>query len=566
VLGYNRPYAHPVSSFVNPVVPPEGEPDEGEVISVCFNVNYLPFVLGALSQLLLQTTWKTETPEDTRVTQQRMSGLITQISAGTCAVEMVETPFYDEDGEVDDEQLLELQEWYEPIADWIIAAFLATTLTPLAAIAYKASIPRLRLAFRTGDSGVIVRVLFDGIEHIFDTFNPVDEIKYLEVAANPVLEMSRMSVMDVPEYELYIEHTGEANPLATPIDGKYRLDVVLGDVRPVPCGTCLYRYSDENVLESSTDDGVTWSPMPLTADPRHGDTYRVPSYSGDNAQCNAAATAVRYIQESIDHFLAVVATGSTAIGASSTFLSMFSSVGGIPAVYGIAVGLATLIVDLGVIAVGDALTTDVYEQLICAMYCNMDVDGQLDADGMEQVYNFVNTEIGGIGGLVLNASLNGLGEVGVSNAGAVGGVTDDCSDCDCPDFHCWTVDGNEGHFSEYLTPQPDACGSPISICENMDDGVIRCTASSIFTMPYVTKLGENHWNEGTGATGWLVRVDGSPDDVWRVACSPTEGGSGTTLTNTPNEIVVIPADQPYVLIEIRCSSGSISEFCVKQDV
>jgi hypothetical protein len=57
-LGYNEPYPRSVGSFQRPVAPPDADPDDGAIMTVCFNAAWLPFILGALQQLTLQATWE----------------------------------------------------------------------------------------------------------------------------------------------------------------------------------------------------------------------------------------------------------------------------------------------------------------------------------------------------------------------------------------------------------------------------------------------------------------------------------------------------------------------------
>jgi len=52
---------------------------------------------------------------------------------------------------------------YESIADWAITAFLAVAGSPAAALFYRTTVPRVRLAFRSMDAGDIVNILIDGI-------------------------------------------------------------------------------------------------------------------------------------------------------------------------------------------------------------------------------------------------------------------------------------------------------------------------------------------------------------------------------------------------------------------
>lgn len=52
---------------------------------------------------------------------------------------------------------------YEQIGDWAITAFLAVAGSPLAAVWYKTTVPRARLAFQSMDAGAMVNILIDGI-------------------------------------------------------------------------------------------------------------------------------------------------------------------------------------------------------------------------------------------------------------------------------------------------------------------------------------------------------------------------------------------------------------------
>lgn len=49
---------YPVSSFVVPVPVPGVDPDAGGQVQVCFSAVWLPYILGALQQLTLPTTWQ----------------------------------------------------------------------------------------------------------------------------------------------------------------------------------------------------------------------------------------------------------------------------------------------------------------------------------------------------------------------------------------------------------------------------------------------------------------------------------------------------------------------------
>jgi len=51
------PFAHPTGSFNAPVVPPDVDPDSDPSVTVRVSSAWLPYIRGAMSQLLLQSTW-----------------------------------------------------------------------------------------------------------------------------------------------------------------------------------------------------------------------------------------------------------------------------------------------------------------------------------------------------------------------------------------------------------------------------------------------------------------------------------------------------------------------------
>lgn len=72
----DSPFAHPTGSFHTPQPIPANDPDKGKLVQVCFHPDWLPYILGSLEQLLLQTTWDAATPDDLRAAQMRANQLI----------------------------------------------------------------------------------------------------------------------------------------------------------------------------------------------------------------------------------------------------------------------------------------------------------------------------------------------------------------------------------------------------------------------------------------------------------------------------------------------------------
>lgn len=69
-------FAEPQSSYERPAPLVLHDPDVDANVSVCFHSSWLPYVIGALSQLLQQTTWATDDPDALNLVQARAQLLI----------------------------------------------------------------------------------------------------------------------------------------------------------------------------------------------------------------------------------------------------------------------------------------------------------------------------------------------------------------------------------------------------------------------------------------------------------------------------------------------------------
>jgi hypothetical protein len=72
----DSPYAQPVGSFQNPVPVPTSDPDVGACFSISLSQEWRPYIIGALQQLLLQSTWDTSDPDVLNLVQARAMTLI----------------------------------------------------------------------------------------------------------------------------------------------------------------------------------------------------------------------------------------------------------------------------------------------------------------------------------------------------------------------------------------------------------------------------------------------------------------------------------------------------------
>lgn len=237
----DSPFAVPRSPFEAPVPIVDVDPDDGDLVSVRFNPAWSGHVLGALKSLVLQTTWDTQDPDVLWLAQKRAM-LLLQLFVDY----VPERPFWETPEEIDDEELPE-EPWYDTISDWIITGFIASTFEPQAAIVYKATIPRLRLAFRSGNAGTFVKVLVNSAEiWTGDTSAPVTGLieQILDVGA-----FSEAHSLGGPPYNLRI--------IKDDHDPTKKLEVVRGDIRPE--GPLVqFRTVDNCILQFSQDNGETW--------------------------------------------------------------------------------------------------------------------------------------------------------------------------------------------------------------------------------------------------------------------------------------------------------------------
>lgn len=195
------------------------------------------------------------------------------------------------------------------------------------------------------------------------------------------------------------------------------------------------------------------------SDPRHSDIYRFPPSTGGDAQCNSAASMVRWIRDWVDGTTNQVSVGTTALGFASFVLGLIGTLFPPALFVALFIDLFNLITATGATVVSAAFTSTVYDQLLCIFYCHMDASGQVSADQLSAILTDIDDQIGGVAGTFLHSTLQIQGEVGLSNAGTLGLDTDDCSACDCG----WCVifdfrTGDHGFSYLYADATPNRTG------------------------------------------------------------------------------------------------------------
>jgi len=192
------------------------------------------------------------------------------------------------------------------------------------------------------------------------------------------------------------------------------------------------RYNDDtDTVQRLVND--EWVDAP-ESDPRKLTTF--PPRTSSDPRCDSAASVADALKNQLDQTITGIENGMTAIQIAGLILGLFSF--GVFAIFiNIALFIADLLLDAGSTALDAALTPDAYEKLTCALYCQMDSQGRLDATGLANAQAEITSEVGGLGATVLNAMLSLAGEGGINNLGAIGTSTGDCAACSCAGDWCY---------------------------------------------------------------------------------------------------------------------------------
>lgn len=407
------------------------------------DVQWLSVFMGALLPLIYSENWQEYgelTPDE--AADEMLAVIWDGYNNNDCPAP-IEAPYWDDGTDVETVSPEDDQPWYGELVEtmggmgaaeptltffeelrlWAIVGFVAIAGTPAAAIAFAPFARKFVLAFKTGTAGAIVRVFFDGL-HLADIDTYGVEDKIIEFLVDVGVEPSGE--------EMWVEHSGEHNEAATPNEnGDYTIQVVRKQLAPDEFSPTNLRYNpDTNTVQQTYDGGDTWVDNP-GQDPRHSTTYQYPPVGGDDPRCQAAANQVRFLNNTIDETLSAIALGTDALGLALTLLPLFVELGPFAILFELVLALADGLVSLGADAISSAFTNDVYDQLLCIFFCNIESDGTVTPTDLSNIEDQIGSQIGGVVQVVLDLMLALTGEVGLTNEGTMGDAPADCSDCDC---------------------------------------------------------------------------------------------------------------------------------------
>jgi len=151
---------------------PDEPPDNKTFVRRLFipaDVKWLALFDGALNELTKVYNWT----QHGELTPQETADLMDAIYQRYVENDN-EPPDWTDASDVDGDPQ---QPWYEALEDWIIAGFLAITFTPQAALVYQTTVPKIRVAMRTGNLGALFRVLINGVEvWTGDSYAPITDL------------------------------------------------------------------------------------------------------------------------------------------------------------------------------------------------------------------------------------------------------------------------------------------------------------------------------------------------------------------------------------------------------
>lgn len=176
---YPNPEEYPAPSFQTKVTAPDVDPDEGAVVVIGLNPEWIPVVEGALDQLLLPSTWEGD-HDAVILALNRASNL--KMLVGAADIGEVPTPFWDDEEDVDDDAPDDDQPWYGEVTNptapageldfvenvllWAFTGLVAIATFEVAgvapAIAFHTSVEKFIILQKRGDAAETIRFVVDG--------------------------------------------------------------------------------------------------------------------------------------------------------------------------------------------------------------------------------------------------------------------------------------------------------------------------------------------------------------------------------------------------------------------
>jgi len=232
--------------------------------------------------------------------------------------------------------------------------------------------------------------------------------------------------------------------------------------RKLMSGCCdegeLHRFNEQGVYQTSIDGGDTWTDDP-EGDPR-ADYVGAPPLPGapsDGKRCAAADNVRDLFEQYRDNLIDIVGVTPSLIAIIAGILAFIGVIAGVSGV-GIGIGvlfltMAAEMIQIGGTGISGAITFTALENFKCMVYCHMNEDGELTYTEWQELLIDIAAGFSGFAETFFYQTVNGMGYIGVSNAGTVGAATaSDCGDCACE--NCSNLDNWQIIYGTLLEQSP----------------------------------------------------------------------------------------------------------------
>lgn len=438
----------PDSSFPQPVPAPSVDPDDaGTLITVQYSWEWQQVLLAAVDQLLNPATWQGD-HDDVITALNRATNLKDMLQTAIVGPSSVPAPFWDEESGDDSDDIAPIddQPWYGQIVIiddrltfvenafiYVVAGFIAYAGLPTAAISFVPIARTFVVTMKSNPLGGIVRFLADAVEiGRVDTYSAADGV----VSAPVVMPAPAMGFVaqDVTYPVFWVELLPD-NPHGLE---SVSMTLIRSRLSEADFSNPSQRYNpDTDTVEYTPDGGLTWVADPAD-DPRHSAKFAKPLLTTADPRCDAAANMVKWLRDFIDYETSLMTAGAEITGLTNAALTLFDILAPWAILAQGLIALASEIFGAGSAVLLAAFTSDQYDLMLCAFYGNIEPDGSVTPDDLAAIEAQMTADLNTTAGLITNLILSTQGEMGVQNAGVVGGQTGDCSACEtCPDDLDW---------------------------------------------------------------------------------------------------------------------------------
>lgn len=195
----------------------------------------------------------------------------------------------------------------------------------------------------------------------------------------------------------------------------------------------LSRFTTDGHYQVSNDGGATWTDAP-EQDPRNSAPQLPPALPPGTVvpECTYADSVVNFFKDGVIDVIEEGDTVQQIVAIIGGILAAVFGAGGVVlgVIGALIAAFAAGIIGLGVTAVKNAFTEDVWDDLRCLIYKNINDDGSLSQEQVDTIYDNVPGDT--IAQTVLRSWIAALGMTGLTNTARLlqGSADADCSSCD----------------------------------------------------------------------------------------------------------------------------------------